>query len=159
MKMKNRKLFLLSLMVLPWLTIPLLGSKSFKKHLPAAIFICTLTKALDLYGEKKNWWKFYKGLYPFDSMNFFNFGPYFVTSLWSLKMTYGKFPLYLVSNFLLHILFIFLGGVKLVSKYRIFTLTKLTKLQYLVVDFFRALFLYGFQYITDLRHIKKSMDK
>jgi hypothetical protein len=147
--LKNQKLFYIALLILPWLTVPFLGRSSFKKFLPAAIFISTFTKAIDLFGEKKNWWRFYKGIPPLDSMNFFNFGPYLVTSLWALKMTYGKFPLYLISNLILHICFIFLGGVKLVSHFKIFTLEKLTKFQYLAIDFLRALLLYAFQFISE----------
>ncbi|WP_102345946.1 hypothetical protein [Bacillus sp. Marseille-P3661] len=155
--MKNSKLFYISLLILPWLTVPFLGRNSFEKYLPAAIFISTFTKAIDLFGEKKKWWRFYRGIPPLDSMNFFNFGPYFVTSLWLLKMTYGRFPLYLISNLILHICFIFLGGVKLVDRYKIFTLEKLTKFQYLAIDFLRALLLYSFQYINNLsRNTKNS---
>ena len=107
--MKNQKLFLIALMVVPWLTVPFLGKKAFRRFLPTAIFMATFTKALDFYGEKKKWWKFFKGVPPLDSMNFFNFGPYLVTSLWMLKMTYGKFPLYLISNLILHICLSFLA--------------------------------------------------
>jgi hypothetical protein len=147
--MKQSKLIYLALLVFSWLTVPLLGRKSFKRYLPAAIFISTFTKAIDLFGEKKKWWRFYKGISPFDSMDFFNFGPYLVTSLWSLKLTFGKFPLYLISNTLLHICFIYLGGLKLVKRYKIFSLKNLSKHQYLAIDFLRALFLYGFQYIIN----------
>ncbi|MCM3692187.1 hypothetical protein [Neobacillus niacini] len=153
--MKNSKLFYTALLILPWLTVPLLGRNSFKKYLPAAIFICTFTKAIDIFGENKKWWRFYKGIPPFDSMNFFNFGPYFVTSLWMLKMTYGKFPLYLISNMILHICFIYLGGINLVKRYKIFSLVKLTKFQYFAIDLLRGLLLYSFQNINDFSHIKK----
>ncbi|WP_075981810.1 hypothetical protein [Bacillus massilinigeriensis] len=154
--MKNPKFFYIALLILPWLTVPLLGRNSFKKYLPAAIFISTFTKAIDLFGERKKWWRFYKGIPPLDSMNFFNFGPYFVTSLWMLKMTYGKFPLYLISNLILHICFIYFGGLKFVHRYKIFTLDKLTKSQYLAIDFLRALLLYSFQYVTNISKNTKS---
>ncbi len=158
--MKNQKLFLLAILVVPWLTVPLLGRSAFKKYLPAAIFMCTFTKAIDIFGEKKNWWRFYKGFPTLDSMNFFNFGPYLVTSLWMLKITYGKFPFYLISNAILHIGFIYLGGLKFTKRYKIFSLEKLTKSQYLAIDFLRGLILYSFQYINDLsQNTKKLSDK
>jgi hypothetical protein len=155
--MKNSKSFYLALLILPWATVPLLGRSSFKKYLPASMFMSTFTKAIDLFGEKKKWWRFFKGIPPLDSMNFFNFGPYFVTSLWILKLTYGKFPIFLISNTILHICFIYLGGVKLVDSYKIFSLEKLTKFQYLTIDFLRSLLLYSFQYIIDLSHSKKGL--
>jgi hypothetical protein len=158
-KMKNRKWFLLSILIIPWLTIPLLGRKSFKKYYTSATFICIFTKLIDIFGEKKKWWRFYKGIHPLDSMNFFNFGPYFVTSLWMLKMTYGRFRSYLISNSILHVFFIYLGGLKLVKHYKIFSLEKLSKFQYLTINFLRAVLLYSFQYINDLRHKKLSYTK
>lgn len=147
--MKGSKLFYLMVLILPWLTIPLLGNRTFKRYAPAAAFICAFTKVIDIYGEKKKWWKFYRGIPPFDSMNFFNLGPYFVTSLWILKMTYGKFTIYLFSNIILHICFIFLGGLKLVKHFKFFTLVRLTKIQYFFIDVIRAFLLYGFQILYD----------
>ncbi|KQL50838.1 hypothetical protein AN964_24795 [Heyndrickxia shackletonii] len=150
--MKPTKLFYLAVLILPWLTVPFLGKNALKRHLPAAIFICTFTKIIDTFGEKKRWWRFYKGIPPFDSMNFFNLGPYLVMSLWILKMTYGKFVLYIISNAILHLLFNLLG-LKLVDWCKIFTLEKLKKPQYFCINCSRALLLYGFQYIYD--HNKK----
>ncbi|MCM3567260.1 hypothetical protein [Neobacillus mesonae] len=148
--MKNSKLLYIALLILPWLTVPLLGRNALKKYLPAAIFMSTFTKALDLYGEKKKWWRFFKGMPPLDSMNFFNFGPYLVSSLWALKLFFGRFPLFLLSNTILHICFIFFGGLKFVKHFKVFYLDKLTKFQYLGIDFLRALLLYGFQYVVEL---------
>lgn len=137
------------MLVLSWLTIPLLGKKALKKYYPSALFICIVTKLLDEFGQRKKWWKFYKGIPPLDSMNFFNFGPYFVSSLWILKMTYGKFIFYLISNVILHIIFIYFGGVKIVSRFKIFSLVHLSKFQYFLIDFLRAILLYGFQNIVE----------
>jgi hypothetical protein len=146
--MRNSKLFLVGMLILPWLTIPLLGRNAFKKYLPAAIFICIFTKIIEIIGTRKKWWRFYKGIPPLNSMDMLNFGPYFVTSLWMLKMTYGKFPLFLISNTILQILFIF-PGLKYVERFRILSLEKLPKFQYLAIDLFRALLLYAFQCIKD----------
>ncbi|MBT2722863.1 hypothetical protein [Bacillus sp. ISL-46] len=154
--MKNPKLFYFALLILPWLTVPFFGRNSLKKFLPASIFIATFNKAINLYGEKKKWWRFYKVVPPLDGMTFFNFGPYIVTSLWMLKLTFGKFPLYIISNLILHISFTFLGGLKLLDRYKIGSLVKLTKFQFLVVNSLRALLLYGFQFINNFSHNTKS---
>lgn len=146
--MKSSKLLLISLVILTWLTLPSLGRNALKKFLPAAIFICILTKILDIVGERKNWWQFYKGIPPLNSMDFFNFGPYFVTSLWMLKFTYGKFWTYLISNTILQLLFIFLG-LKYMKRLKILSLEKLPEFQYLAIDIIRTLLLYAFQWIID----------
>jgi hypothetical protein len=67
-------------------------------------------------------------------------------------MFYGKlFPLYLILNTILQFLFA-IFGLKYMERYKIFSLVKLTKSKYLVLDFIRALLLYGFQYINDLKN-------
>jgi hypothetical protein len=146
---KKSKL-LLVLLFLPWITVPFLGVNTLKKYLPTSLFICTFTKALDMFGENKKWWRFYKGIGPFDSMNFFNFGSYLVTSLWVLKISFGKFPLYLLINAINHILFTFLG-LKYLKRYKIASLVNMKKLPYLGLLTLRGLVLYGFQLINDLR--------
>jgi hypothetical protein len=143
-----KKLLFVSLLIIPWLTVPFIGRHTFKRYLAASLFICILTKVLDNYGRRKRWWKIYKGLSPLNSMDILIFGPYFVTSLWMLKMTYGRFPLFLISNTILHTLFIFLG-LKHLKRWRILSLEKLSRLHYLVIDFFRAILLYAFQLIND----------
>jgi hypothetical protein len=154
------------MLILSWLTLPFLGKNALKKYLPSAIFISVLTKFLDKFGERKKWWRFYKGISPLDSMDFFNFGPYFATSLWMLKLFYGKFWVFLVSNTILQVVFIYLG-LKYVKRYRILSLVFLTKFQYLVIDIFRAILLYSFQwtkdklpiFIKDIQHKKTNFNE
>lgn len=147
--MKNSKLRLLCLLILPWLTVPLLGKESLKKYLLSAIFMSLFTKTIDTFGERKKWWRFYKGSSPFNSMTFLNWGGYFVTSLWVLKLAYGKLSFYLISNTTLHILYVTLG-LKYVDRYKIFSLVKLEKIHYFIILYIRGILLYVFQYIKDL---------
>ena len=146
--MKSKQIFLILMLVIPWLTIPFLGRETVRKYIPSAILITLFTKLLDIYGEKNKWWRFYKGVYLVDSMNFLNFGAFFVSSLWILKLTYGKFFTYLMSNMILHIVFIFFG-LKYLKKLKILALVKLSKPRYLVLHFFRGILLYLFQYLKD----------
>lgn len=154
--MKNSKIFLLLMLILPWLTLPLIGTNKVKKYIPAAIFICTFSKAISIFGESQKWWKCRKGIFDLKKINFFILGPYFATGIWMLKKTYGNFPLYLISNTLLHISFIYFGGVKLAERFKIFSLNKMSKFQYLLVNAIRGLCFYGFHYIVSSNHNKKS---
>jgi hypothetical protein len=154
-KVKNSKFFLVAMFLIAWLTVPLLGRNTIKKYLPSAIVMGIFTKILDIIGEKNNWWRFYKGISPLDSMDFLNLGPYLVTSLWMLKMMYGKFPLYIISNTILHIVFIFFG-LKYIKRFKILSLVKLSKFHYLGINFIRSILLYGFQYISDKFHLNSA---
>jgi hypothetical protein len=154
--MKKHRLLLLAILVTPWLTISLIGKKELRKYLPSVIFITLLTMTIDKFGKEKKWWRFYKGISFLNSMNIFMLGPYAVSSYWMLKATYGKFPLYLVSNLIMHTIFTFLGGVRLAEKFKIFKFVKISRLQYLLTTFLRALVLYGFQNIIDYSHKRNS---
>ncbi|RLQ97466.1 hypothetical protein [Falsibacillus albus] len=142
--MKNSRWFLLGLLIVPWLTFPLLGKSSIKRFLPAVLIITVVTKIIDIIGDKRYWWKFYQDLPPIKGVDVFNLGPYFITSLWILKMTYQKFWLYVLTNVVVQYLFIFFG-LDFLKKIGIVSLKKIPKLQYWAVDLFRLLLLYAFQ--------------
>lgn len=146
--MKNRKLLLNMMLIIPWVTIPLLGRRALKRFLPNAIFITIINKLLNVYGVKRKWWRHYKGIGAVDSTDFVILGPFFASSLWMLKKTYGNFLHYFIFNKLLHIIYI-LGGVKVLKREKVFSLKKLTKLHYLLILFLRGLLLYLFQYIYE----------
>ena len=156
--MKHRNLFLLAMLIIPWLTIPFLGRETIRKYLPSSIFITLFTKLLDIYGKKNQWWRFYPGIQRFDSMNFLNFGPFFASSLWMLKLTYGRFFTYLISNTILHILFIYIG-LKYFKKIKVLALVNLSKPRYLVLHTVRGLLLYLFQYLKDKLTTKKRTNQ
>ncbi|MBM7680760.1 hypothetical protein JOD43_000924 [Pullulanibacillus pueri] len=155
----SKKLLLLAMLIVPWLTLPLLGRKNIKKYFLSALLMCIFTKGIDVFGRKKNWWEFYKGIRPLNSMDMLNLGPYFIMSFWMLRLTYGRFLLYLLSNSLLHYWFIFKGGLKFTSQHKILSLVKLTKFQYLIVDFCRALLLYAFQFSKDWISNRRRLNK
>jgi hypothetical protein len=144
----KRTPFFLALLLVPWLTVPFLGKQNFKKYLPAALFSCFFTKVLDMTGQRRKWWRYYKGIGPIDSMNFFNFGPYLVISMWFLRMTYGKFPLYLILNTISHVVYIFIAE-KPLKRYKIGRLVKMKLPTYFGLLSLRGLVLYGFQMLID----------
>ncbi len=146
--MKNRQFLLILMLVVPWLTVPFLGRDALKKFLPNAIFITILNKLLNVYGVEHKWWRHYRGIGPFVSIDFVLLGPYFVTSMWVLKLAYGQFWKYFITNKIIHISFIFVG-LKFLQKVKLFSLIKITKLQYFLIHITRGLILYLFQVIYD----------
>lgn len=145
--MRKAKL-LLAILIVPWLTIPFVGRDSLRRFMPAAIFIAIVTKVLDGFGKKRKWWKFYHGISLLNSMDFVILGPYMVSSIWLLKVTYGKFLTYFFSNKIIHILFI-IFGLRYIGALKIFTLKKMNKFQYWTTHMVRAFALYAFQFINE----------
>ncbi|WP_235822705.1 hypothetical protein [Cytobacillus massiliigabonensis] len=92
MSKKNQMLLNISMIIVSWLTIPLLGSKTIKRYFPATI-LSILLCSLDLQiGKRRKWWTFYNN--PHSSIRNeipFLIGPMLVMALCTLKWAYGNF--------------------------------------------------------------------
>ncbi|WP_257008237.1 hypothetical protein [Bacillus sp. FJAT-45350] len=147
--MKNTNKYILLMTILPWLTFPLIGSKSLKKFLPGALFMCLYVFNEGRLGEKKKWWWFHFNVKP----NVLGeipliIGPFFVGSLWILKYTFGKFKLYLLVNLLIDSVFTFFI-MDWLKKIGYASLVRLTKVQLSVVFLIKSVLMYGFQALYD----------
>ncbi len=59
MTIKNQWLLNIVMIILSWLTMPLLGWRTIRRFLPAsilAVLICSLDAQI---GKKRKWWSFY----------------------------------------------------------------------------------------------------
>ncbi|MFP7443535.1 hypothetical protein SFC50_07500 [Bacillus infantis] len=147
--MKRQRLLLAVMMLLSWASIPLIGKRSFKRFLPASIFICTIAAIMNIPAAKRKWWVFQSSIHPKIRGDVpFVIGPYFVLSFLVLKYMYGKFGLYMIVNFVLHILYAF-PGVRFLEWAGIASLKKMTKQQFILLQQFRAVLLYGFQVLYE----------
>ncbi|WP_394139931.1 hypothetical protein [Cytobacillus oceanisediminis] len=146
---KNSRLLLIIMMIFPWVSLPLLGRRAIKRFLPATVFICLVVKIMNIIAEKRKWWWFYTSVHSKIKGDIpFILGPYFISSLWVLKMTYGKFPLFLITNAILHFLFVFPGG-KLLKNLGIVSLVRINSIQLFFILLIRAVLLYSFQFAKE----------
>ncbi|GAM14526.1 hypothetical protein [Mesobacillus selenatarsenatis] len=56
--MKNLKLYIFLMAVLPWLSLPLLGKQTFRKFLPGTLFMAIYLIFEGRLAEKRKWWWF-----------------------------------------------------------------------------------------------------
>lgn len=145
---KNTKLLLGAMMVIPFLSIPLIGKKSFKRFMPAGIFISLVVGAVSVMARKWKWWWWYEklhtripGITPF-------IGPFFIGSIWILKFTYGKFTRFVLINLIVDSLFTYVF-VNYLTKSGIASLVRMKKIHLSLIFFIEALLLYGFQYVKE----------
>lgn len=135
--------------VLPWLTVPLLGTKSFKRFLPSSILMSLYLIVEGRLAERKKWWWFPFTVKP----NVLGelpliLGPFLVGSLWILKYTYGKFSLYFLINLIIDSFFTYFG-MTWFKKIGYVSLIKLTKFQLSIVFLIKSFVLYGSQMLFD----------
>jgi hypothetical protein len=56
--MRNTKKYILLMSILPWLSVPFIGTKSIKRFLPGTLFMCSFLFAEGILAEKRKWWWF-----------------------------------------------------------------------------------------------------
>ncbi|MCM2535370.1 hypothetical protein NDK43_27305 [Neobacillus pocheonensis] len=152
--MKNLKVakpILLGMLVLSWLTLPLLGKKEIKRFLPASVLMSVLVALEMRLAKKRRWWWFYVKIHPKLSGGFpFTWGPFLVGSMWILRFTYGKFVWYLLLNLIVDTFFTY-KFVDMMKSLGIGSLVRLKNYQLSLLFFIKSLLLYGFQMIREKR--------
>jgi hypothetical protein len=155
--MKKQRLLLLIMMIAPWLTLPLLGSRALQRFLPATIFISIFSELLHVVAKKRRWWQFFTSIHPKIRPSLpFTLGPEFFAALWSLKKGYGRFPFFLLINTIVHLLFAYPGMV-LLRKLGIVSLWRLSSFQFVLLLFFRGSLLYSFQFVKEKFFSRKPL--
>ena len=149
MSMNNKWLFNIAMVLLSWITISYLERRSIKRFFPAFIFVF-LINCIDVpIGKKRRWWSFCNKPHSFFHNEFpFLIGPMLAVALWSLKWTYGNFKKFILLNALFQLIFTFLAK-SLFAKIKLFKLVRLNAFQFFLYFFYKAFFLYGFQYIYE----------
>jgi hypothetical protein len=153
--MKYSKLLLIIMFIIPWLTLPLLGKKSLKRFLPAGIFISLVVTFESILAKRRRWWWWHESIHPKLQGGFpLTWGPFLIGTMWILKLTYGKFFIYLIVNLVVDTLFTY-PFVLFLKKQGIASLVRLKKYQLSVLFFVKSLLLYGFQYIKERLTLRK----
>jgi hypothetical protein len=149
MATRRHKVFNLSLILIPWLSLLFIGRRSLRRYSFAGAFIVVFEIINHLYGHKKKWWKFYEKRKSFirDELPF-SVGPYMPLSMWILKYSYGNFKKFVLLNFLSDGFFAFLF-INVLKKFKIAKLNRLNHFQFFIYLHFKAYILYGVQYLYE----------
>jgi hypothetical protein len=125
------------------------GKAKYKEIFSSLIFVF-LINCIDVpIGKKRRWWSFYNKPHSFFHNEFpFLIGPMLAVALWTLKWTYGNFKKFILLNALFQLIFTFLAK-SLFAKIKLFKLVRLNAFQFFLYFFYKAFFLYGFQYIYE----------
>jgi hypothetical protein len=144
----KKKVFSLAQLIIPWLTVPFMGKRSFFRFLPIASLVNLFLSTTSIIANKKKWWINKNPISP-GSVDFTYFlGPYFVGTLWIFKLTYGKFPKYLLLNFVIDTInaypYFFIS-----QKVGLFKFKKWNNTKWGLMSMFWAILIYGIQYLVE----------
>ena len=156
MTKKSQILLNIIMIIVSWLSIPLLGKQTIKRFFPATIFSIIMC-SLDLQiGKRLKWWSFYN--IPHSTLQNeipFLIGPMLLMALCTLKWAYGSFVKFLLLNAFGGVIFTF-PLTMLFSKLKLYRLVKINHTQFFLYFFYKAFFLYGFQYLYEKSKITKA---
>lgn len=160
MASKRHKIFNLTIILLPWLSVLFLGNRTFKRYSLSSLLITVFEIMNHLYLHNKKWWKFYDKPRSFTKDELpFDIGPYMPMSLWILKYSYGNLKKYALINAIANGLFAFMG-MPILKRMKIISLNRINYLQFFAYLHYKAYILYGIQYLIDKVNSNKSeLDK
>jgi hypothetical protein len=142
-KVKSPRALLPTLMILSWLTIPLIGKKALKRFLPASMLMAIIVWLEGILAKKRKWRWYYVKIHPKIPGRFpLTWGPFLIGSIWILRLTYGKFKWYLLLNLVIDTIFTY-KFVDTLTDRGIASLVRLKKYQLSILFFVKSLLLYG----------------
>lgn len=157
MSWKTQRRFNYVMVLLSWLSLPLLGKRAIKRFLPASI-LTTLIEGIHVQtGKRRKWWVFYNKPNSYISGEFpYNIGPFLIGSMWLLKWTYGSFKQFILLFAIVDCAFVLMMST-VFKRIKIFTLVRINKIQFFLYFFLKAFLLYGFQFLFDIG--RKTIDR
>ena len=145
----KRKIISLSVLIIPWLTVPFIGIRSFVRFLPVATFANLVISVFTVIANRKKWFKNKNPLFSNAPIDYtYILGAHFIGTLWIFKLTYGSFRKFLITNIVLDWVNIFLFGGFL-KKVGIFKMKRMSPSMYWCITVILAVILYGYQYIVE----------
>lgn len=143
--MKKNSYIMWGLLILPLLTLPLIGKKHFFRFLPSATFVSLLLALMSEIAQSRRWWKVKINLIPDLTTNVsFVLSTFFVGTLWVFKYSYGNFFKYLGANLILDWLFSY-PFTSLFQKLNVFKLIRFKQHQIFLTFISFSLIIYWFQ--------------
>ena len=133
------------LLVLPWASLLFLDKTKIRKYMPVALFATVISTLVNQIAFANNWWSF-ASMFGWDKIIpvYKVYGVFLVGTLWIFALTFGKFWLFLIVNFLVDLFFSFVYG-KVLTKFGISTSGNLSVVQDLILMTAQGILLYGYQ--------------
>ncbi|MDR6998977.1 hypothetical protein J2Y67_001409 [Neobacillus niacini] len=76
----KRKLLSLCILIVPWLTVPLIGKKSFVRFLPATTFVNYIISLFSVVADRKKLWKVKNPIFKYSAVDYsYLLGLFFIT--------------------------------------------------------------------------------
>ncbi|MFZ4452043.1 hypothetical protein [Salibacterium aidingense] len=149
MALNKRKFLSLSILFVPWLTVPIIRRNSFMRFLPASTLANLVISLFSVVADRKKLWKVKNPIFPYTAVDYsYLLGLFPVTTIWVFKLTYGDFKKYLTLNIILDYLLSF-PIIKFFTKVGVFEFKKMRPFHFFIFSVFLAFVIYWYQYFVE----------
>jgi len=156
--MRNIKLVMWGLLILPILSVGFIGKKYFFRFLPSATFVSLLLALMSEIADSRKWWKVKINIIPDLKTNVsFILGSFFVGTLWVFKYSYGKFLRYIGINAVLDWFFAY-PFTYLFQKMGVYKLIRFKQHQIFLTFLSYSVIIYWFQKMIE-KYILKTKEE
>lgn len=136
--------------ILSWLTVLLIPKETVKRYLPGSTMAALLVMTTVFVGSHYNAWEVKSGGTKTRIYNILSviLGPFSVGTIWILRLTYGKFWLYVLTNLIQNLVYAY-PILNILEKIKFIKYVKFTRVHHLIASMSFALIVYGFQWFLD----------
>ncbi|MEH7098072.1 hypothetical protein [Neobacillus vireti] len=145
----SRKFLSTCTLVVPWLTVPLIGKNTFFRFLPVATFVGYIFSFLSETADNKKWWKVKNALFPNYRLDVsYLLGLFLITTIWVFKLTFGNFLKYITTNIIIDWLLSF-PIIKFFTKVGVFEFKKMRPKHFFILSVSLAIIIYFYQVLVE----------
>jgi len=141
------KFILLSMLILPWLTLFLIKKHSIKRFMPAAILASLLVTIVFEIGYLYDWWKVQVKIAPWDEITSvpLTYGVFLVGTIWVFYFAFDrKFWVYMLTNILMDGFYSFIV-LNILIRFGIYKLVNMGNLGIFMLMILIAVIVYTYQ--------------
>ena len=131
--------------VAPWFTLVFMKREDIKRYMPVALLAAVLTTIIHDIGIGLGFWVVRDNAYPLYEMLPYFFALIPVITLWIFKFTNGSLWIYIITNLILDIGFVFIFLGNLLPARGIYALIGITRPQVLLINVAHFTLLYIYQ--------------
>lgn len=97
--------------ILPWFSLVLLKKEDIKRYMPVTILTSLIMTIIFEIAYTYDWWIIHQTIMPWGYITnvVFNYGIFAVGTLWIFYLTSHHFLIYMLTNFVINVLFAFIG--------------------------------------------------
>jgi hypothetical protein len=139
----NNQLILWCVFILPWFTLFFMKKEDVKRYMPVGLFAVFTSAIILETGVTMKWWAYNETAYPLQNISYL-YGAIPVSTMWIIKLTYGRFWLFVGCDFFLNLFYTYVFESYFLGSRDIIQFIKISPMQDVVATSALGIIIYLF---------------